>query len=124
MNKLWQIPLFGLIVLITWIHKKRFVANIPIDGWWHLRWGFVYGVPAIAIAWWQHSWQLGVLFAIERFIFYDQVLNIWRKEKFFYIVATNSKPGFWDKIKLGMGVFYPYIWGLIFVVYIYLQFIV
>lgn len=122
MIRLMQFPLLGLIVYITWLHMKRFKANIQIDAWWHLRWGFAYGVPAAAISWWGHSWQLAVAFLIERFLFYDQILNLWRKEKFFYIVATNSKPGMWDKIKMWLGPTYPFVWGLFVIGYIAFQF--
>jgi hypothetical protein len=122
MSKLLQIPALVLIYMIISIHSKRFEANKSIGPWWHLWWGFVYGVPTGIAAYLCHSYALAWVFALERFVLYNPMLNLMRNESFFYIVAKNSKPGFWDKIEVSWKGFYPYIWGLGFLGYIIIQF--
>lgn len=121
MIALLQIPVLALIRWIAGIHAKKFAANIKIGPWWHFWWSVVYAIPCAITAWLCHSWLLAVAFAIERFVVYNPLLNRIRNKSFFYIVADNSKPGFWDKIEVFWAGFYPYIWGLAVLGYIFIQ---
>lgn len=123
MIRLLQIPMLAIIIAVTCIHAHRFAANKPINGWFHFLWGLVYAAPASFFILEKHSWWLLLAFTLERFIFYNPILNIFRTEKFFYIVADNSKPGFWDKIEVWWAGFYKYIWFLVLAGYIYIQFL-
>lgn len=124
MKPLFQIPLLALIAVITIIHANKFARNEKIGPWWHFWWGFVYGLPAVIFAYFCRSWWLLGAFMLERFVFYNPMLNIWRHKYFFYIVASNSKPGFWDKIELWWKGFYPYIWCAGVIAYIVVQFFI
>lgn len=123
MIRILQVPILAILIAICIIHAKRFFENKAIGPWFHLLWGCVYAVPCVFLAWRYHSWIMLGAFVIERFVFYNPTLNILRDEKFFYIVTDNSKPGFWDKIEVWWGGFYPYIWGVGVLGYIIIQFI-
>lgn len=126
MIRVLEIPMLSLIIGICAIHAHRFHENIPITKWFHFWWGFAYGVPAAFLAWRYESWWLLGTFTIERFVFYNPVLNLirfgWESDKFFYIVADNSKPGLWDKIEVWWKGYYRYIWGLGVIAFIIIQF--
>lgn len=122
MIRVLEIPILSLIIGICCIHANRFHQNIPIGKWFHFLWGCVYAAPSAFFAWQMHSWWLLGAFTIERFVFYNPILNLIRQRKFFYIVADNSKPGFWDKIEVWWANFYPYIWGLGVLAFIAIQF--
>lgn len=124
MIALWQILTLAMIIAITWFHKKRFDANKPVGPWWHFWWSCVYGIPAGVIAWHYHSYWLAAAFVLERFVFYNWILNLRRGRAFFYVVSKNSKPGFWDKIYTWFNKFYPYIWGAGVICYIIIQFFI
>jgi hypothetical protein len=127
MIRLLQIPALILILVITTMHAHRFNANKPVGPWWHLWWSCIYGIPC-GIAVWQFGWNwwLAGAFVLERFVFYNPILNFKRdpRRPFFYITAKNSKPGFWDKIETWMAGFYPYTWGLGALGFITIQFFI
>lgn len=116
MIRILEIMMLSVIIAICMIHAHRFESNKPIGRWFHFWWGFAYAVPAVFFTWRYESVWLLIAFAVERFVFYNPVLNIirfgWEKDKFFYLHAENSKPGLWDKIEIWWAGFYPFIWAL------------
>jgi hypothetical protein len=122
MIRLFQILFLILIIVITDIHARRFKANKPIGPLFHLTWGMVYAFPAAFFAWQLGSWWLVWAGAVERFVFYNPVLNIWRTEKFFYI-HSGKNGSWWDDLELLWSRAYPWIWALAALAFIILQFL-
>lgn len=125
MIRLLQIPALIIILIVTTIHANRFNDNKAVGPWWHLWWSLLYGIPC-GIAVWQFGWNwwLAGAFLLERFVFYNPILNFKRKPRraFFYTVSKNSKPGMWDKVYVWFGKLYPYIWTLTVATFIAIQF--
>lgn len=122
MIRLWQIAFLAVIIAITKIHADKFAANKPIGPLFHAIWTLIYFVPVAFFAWRYCSWWLLIAGIIERFVFYNPVLNIWRGEKFFYI-HSGKNGSWWDDLELKWAKYYPYLWMVGFVGFIVIQFI-
>lgn len=116
-----EIVFLGIVYSICKLHADKFKANIKITPEFHFVWAVIYAVPVIIVSLIYQSWWLLAALCFERFVLYNIVLNKIRGEKMFYIVANNSKPGFWDKIEVWWGKFYPVAWGLGILIFGFLQ---
>lgn len=110
MIRLLQIPMLGVMVAICAIHAKRFADNKAIGLWFHFIWGCVYFIPATFLAWQMSSYWLAGAFVIERFVFYNPILNRMRGKAFFYLSVNSQTPSWWDSIEIGWRNAYPYVW--------------
>lgn len=111
--------LFELIMLLIIFgtaekHASLFKANIKISPWFHALWAGAYFIPAIVIGWFVcESWWLLSAFCLERFFFYNFLLNLIRHKPVFYLSTGSGKSAsLWDKIELRWGAIYPIIWVL------------
>ena len=125
MIRLWEIAFLGLIIGITKIHADKFAANKPISPLFHAMWTLIYFVPGTFLAWRYSSWWLVAACILERFVFYNVVLNIWRfgwnAKKFFYI-HSGENGSVWDDLELKWASFYPFAWGIGMLGFIIIQF--
>ncbi len=111
MIRLYEIAAFGLIIGITDLHAEKFAANKPVGPLFHTLWALIYLVPCAVIAALNSSWWLMVAFTLERFVFYNLILNIWRTKPFFYI-HSGLNGSWWDDLELKWSGVYPYAWGV------------
>jgi hypothetical protein len=121
MIRLWEFLFLLMIVFITMIHAKRFNGNEPVGPLFHAVWAAVYFIPVAILVWKFDSWWLGIAALVERFVFYDPILNIFRGKPFFYLSTASANPSFWDKIEISLGKAYPYIWVFSVIIFIVLQ---
>lgn len=121
MMALLQIPMLAVIITITLIHAKRFAENKAIGVWFHFTWGCVYFIPAAFLCWQMGSYWLAGAFCLERFVFYNFILNIIRKEKFFYLHA-GVNGSWWDDLELLWVKAYPWFWAASVLGFIAIQF--
>jgi hypothetical protein len=129
-NHLWELVFLVLIIITTYVHHYIYdVIKKKIGPWFHLFWACPYAGLIVYI----YFHNLDVLpitdrliaiscFSIERFVFYNPILNKFRNNSLFHIVYSNSKPGMWDKIYIWLGKFYPYVMIAFFIIFIGLQF--
>lgn len=124
MIRLFEILFLVLIIVITWIHAKRFAQNKPIGPWFHFVWGCVYFIPVIFFAWQLHSWWLAGAATLERFVFYNPILNYQRIPRMNWFYIHSGKNGsWWDDLELLWAKAYPWAWGLAALGFIIIQFI-
>ena len=114
-----------LIIVVTFVHEQWFKENLPTGPFFHLGFSLVYIVPMIWIGSSpQHSLFLTAAIAVERFSFYNPLLNMMREKPFFYLSVNNTNPSLWDKIEIRWGKLYPLVWVLSLTIFIIFQFII
>jgi hypothetical protein len=122
MNLLPEIPVLLLIIAICYYHRYRFKNNLPTGPLFHFFWSGLYFLLAFAYALIRyHSWALVGVFTLERFVFYNTILNVIRKEKFFYLHAGKNG-SWWDDLELGWAKAYPWIWAASALTFLIIQF--
>lgn len=124
MNYFLEILALVLMIGITYYHYYVYnVKKRKIGKWFHFWWGVVYTIPCVIAVWLlKWNWVMAGAFILERFVFYNPILNTWRHLGIFYIVADNSVLGMWDKIEIWWRGFYPYIWGAGVIGFIVIQY--
>ena len=112
MIRLWEIAALGLIIGTCVIHAHRFAANKSVGPLFHTIWAVIYFAPLLLISWFEASWVLALAFVIERFFFYNPVLNLIRHRPFFYLSVKSDHPSWWDELEIKWRAAYPYVWAL------------
>jgi hypothetical protein len=110
--RFWEILFLLEVIGITRVHANMFYNNIKIGNLFHAFWTVVYCIPlAILFFVYHYYWWLILAAAGVRFVFYNPILNGWRKMKFFYIHHEDNG-SWWDDIELKFGKAYPYLWAV------------
>ncbi len=112
------------IISIAIYHAKRFAKNIPTGKWFHFLWACFFGF-IIAVMWWLSgkNWLLAGSLVIERFVFFNPVLNYFRKpQRAFFYLGAGKNAGWQDRLLSLMRKAYPFIWGACLIGFIILQF--
>ena len=111
-----------MIVIVTAIHAKWYSENKPIAWWWHPVWV----IPFVAvIAYYYlhyHNLVQCLIMSEERLIFYNVILNLFRKEPFFYLDGESTNGSWWDKELEKLNGLWAYIWAFLTLVFIFAQF--
>lgn len=121
---IFQFILLLLIFGIAEKHASLFKENKKIGLWFHTLWGLVYFIPAAFIALEIYdSWFIMATFALERFVFYNVILNKIRGLGIFYLsVASGEDASIWDRIEIWWGKWYEYLFFVFLALYIFAQF--
>lgn len=122
MIRLLEIPALILIVGITYWHSRLFAKNRKVSPLFHTLWAAVYIAPVIVEAIRYQSWWLFIALTLERFVFYNPILNKWRGKFFFYLSVNSLNPSLWDRLELRWVKAYPYVWVASFIGFIAIQF--
>lgn len=111
MRYIVEIIFFLLIFGITEYHAQRFKDNKTTGPLFHIFWAALYFIPAgyVSFVMFQ-GWWLPVALCLERFVLYNFLLNLIRYKPFFYLSIQSKNSSWWDKIEIGWGKAYPYVW--------------
>lgn len=112
-----------MIVIVTAIHAKWYADNKAIAWWWHPVWV----IPFIGVIVWYYLHYHNIVHTLvlseERLIFYNVILNAFRKKPFFYLDGESANGSWWDTELEKLNGLWAYIWAFLTLVFIFAQFI-
>lgn len=114
--------ILALILVVTYIHAVWYADNKPIPWWWHSIW--VIPFIAIMVCYYIKSHDIlgTAIIGIERLIFYNVILNLFRHKTFFYLDGESTNGSWWDRQLEKLDGAWEYIWFFLFVGFILIQF--
>lgn len=109
------------IVAVAIYHAKRFAANKPTSNWFHFLWACFFGLIIAGMWLLMHKdWLFAGSLVVERFVFFNPVLNYFRKPRQAFFYVHSEKNGSWiDRI---LKKVYAPVWIVSAVGFIVLQF--
>lgn len=122
LNYLYEIISLLLMILVCYIHAVKFYNNQPITKTFHAFWLSLYAALAAVLWIISKDWYLLACLVLIRTAGYNQILNLIRRKKMFYVHSdpkTGAKTDIF-LIKLGLG--YPLLWIIMTGLLIYLNF--
>ena len=114
------------IILLTIINWKWFKLNWKTGPFFHLIFGSIWLAPVFIVGFvWQHDIWLVLLLILQRFVFFNPLLNIERSEPFFYLSTAQGKSSsWWDALEIKYASAYRDIWFFCLGSYFLLQFFI
>lgn len=117
-----EIILFILVLVVTKIHAYWYDNNKPIYWWWHSVWVLPF---LVVIGWYffrSYDWLGSVILLIERLIFFNVFLNLFRHKPFFYLHGESQNGSWWDRQLEKLNGYWEYVWLFLFISFVLIQF--
>lgn len=86
-----------LVVAASEFQAQWYKANKPIKWWWHPLWVLPFLILPAMVWFTDHDWKLVLIVLGPRVLFFSPILNLFRKQPFFYLHGESNNGSWWDK---------------------------
>ena len=116
-----EIIMMVMIVIVAIIHKDWFAANKPVGFWFHIGWAIPFSAFIAVVFFVTHNYLLTAALILQRFDFFNPILNLLRKEYLFYLGSATMTEAWLDRLLEIYNNSYPYIWAAGCLAFTYLE---